>query len=316
MSNHTRAVLQALFVSFLWATSWVLIKLGLQGDNGPAIPPLTFAGLRYSLAFLCLLPFALRASQRRALATLPRAGWVRLIVLGLLFYSLTHPAQFVGLKYLPAITVNVLLNFSTIIVALLGLFLLKERPAPLQWLGMLVALAGALVFFYPASLLAGQAPGYAAVAVGIFANAGAAILGRSVNRAGTLSSLLITTVSMGLGAVVLLAVGLALQGLPALTAMQWGIVVWLAVVNTAFAFTLWNYTQRTLTAIESSVINSTLIAQIPVLAWLFLDEPLTPQKIAGLVLAGIGALMVQLWGRRRDPQRAARLERAAPGRPE
>ena len=105
----------------------MLIKLGLQGENGPAIPPLTFAGLRYGLASLCLLPFAARPAHRRDLAALPRRAWLRLIVLGLLFYSLTQPAQFVGLKYLPAITVNVLLNFSTIVVALLG-----ERPAPLQ----------------------------------------------------------------------------------------------------------------------------------------------------------------------------------------
>lgn len=77
-----------------------------------------------------------------------------------------------------------------------------------------------------------------------------------------------------------------------------------------------NHTQRTLSALESSVTNSTLIAQIPVLAWLFLDEPLTSQKLLGLALAGTGALIIQLWGRRDEPQRAAQLERAAPGRPE
>jgi drug/metabolite transporter (DMT)-like permease len=115
---------------------------------------------------------------------------------------------------------------------------------------------------------------------------------------------------------VLLAIGLALQGLPALSLTQWAIIGWLAVVNTAFAFTLWNHTQRTLSAVESSVINSTLIAQIPVLAWLFLDEPLTPQKVAGLALAGVGALLVQLWGRRAHPERAVPLERTAPSRPE
>ena len=167
-----------------------------------------------------------------------RSGGVRLIILGLLFYSLTQPAQFVGLKYLPAITVNVLLNFSTIVVALLGLALLGERPAPLLWLGMLVALAGASVFFYPGQFPPGQWPGYLAVAVGVFANAGAALLGRSVNREGRLPALLITTVGMGLGAAVLLAVGLGLQGLPALTPAQWLIIIWLAVINTAFAFTL------------------------------------------------------------------------------
>jgi len=51
ISAHARATAEALFVTFLWSTSWVLIKWGL-----PSIPPLTFAGLRYVMAFLCLAP--------------------------------------------------------------------------------------------------------------------------------------------------------------------------------------------------------------------------------------------------------------------
>jgi drug/metabolite transporter (DMT)-like permease len=45
------AILIALFVVFLWATSWVLIKIGLE-----QIPALTFAGLRYTMGFILLLP--------------------------------------------------------------------------------------------------------------------------------------------------------------------------------------------------------------------------------------------------------------------
>lgn len=57
-SPHLIAILQALFVTFLWSTSWVLIKFGLVD-----IPALTFAGLRYGLAWLCLLPFAFTSSS-------------------------------------------------------------------------------------------------------------------------------------------------------------------------------------------------------------------------------------------------------------
>ena len=72
-------------------------------------------------------------------------------------------------------------------------------------------------------------------------------------------------------------------------------------VNTAFAFSLWNNTLRTLTAVESSVINNTMLVQIPLLAWIFLGETLTAQKWAGMLVAGVGVLVVQL--RRRDRQR-------------
>jgi drug/metabolite transporter (DMT)-like permease len=99
-----------------------------------------------------------------------------------------------------------------------------------------------------------------------------------------------------------LAVGLLLEPWPQLNLASWGIVVWLAVVNTAVAFTLWNHTLRTLSAMESSIINNTMLIQITVLAWLFLGETLTGIKIVGLVLAAFGALLVQVrMGRRERP---------------
>jgi drug/metabolite transporter (DMT)-like permease len=50
MRKHTVAPLQAFFVVYLRATSWVFVKVSLH-----EIPPTTFAGLRYFLAFVCLL---------------------------------------------------------------------------------------------------------------------------------------------------------------------------------------------------------------------------------------------------------------------
>ena len=283
------AVLQALFVTFLWSTSWVLIKIGLED-----IPALTFAGLRYSLAFLCLLPFALRPAHLKPLRRLSGRRWTRLVVLGLLFYAVTQGAQFVGLTYLPSVTVSLLLNFTTIVVALLSIPLMAERPTPLQWCGILINVAGVAIYFYPVSIPAGQVVGLIVVAAGVLANAGSSILGRRVNREGDVSPLTVTLVSMGVGAVVLLVSGILIQGFPRLSLTNWAIIGWLAVVNTALAFTLWNHTLRALSATESSIINSTMLVQIAVLAWLFLGERLTWQEIIGMALAGIGVLIVQL----------------------
>ena len=82
ISPHVRAVLLALLVTFLWSTSWVLIKWGLED-----IPALTFAGLRYTLAFLCLVPFALRSGRLGALRGVSRRGWGQLIALWLVCYT-------------------------------------------------------------------------------------------------------------------------------------------------------------------------------------------------------------------------------------
>ncbi len=288
-SPHLRAVLQALFVTFLWSTSWVFIKIGLED-----IPALTFAGLRYGLAFVCLLPFVLRRAGVASLRSLSRREWGWLLLLGVFFYAITQGAQFLGLLYLPAVTVSLLLNFTTVTVAFLGVFLLAEWPTAIQWGGVGLSLVGAMLYFYPVALPTAQVLGLFIVLVGVLANALSAVLGRAINRTGHISPLTITVVSMGIGSSLLLATGLGTQGLPPLSGRSWAIIGWLAVVNTAFAFTLWNHTLRTLSAVESSIINSTMLIQIAILAWIFLGERLTPQEIAGMILAALGVLVVQL----------------------
>ncbi len=313
VSPHFRAVFQALFVTFLWSTSWVLIKIGLED-----IPPLTFAGLRYALAFVCLLPFAIRSRQLTSLRSLPVGAWAQLIALGLLLYSVTQGAQFLSLFYLPTVTSSLMLSFTTVIVALMGIFLLGERPTVMQWGGTGLYLAGVLIYFYPVSLPDSEVLGLVVAGVGVLANALSAVLGRHVNRSDDLTPMTVTVVSMGIGAMVLLGVGIAVQAfealapdapplavvslavqivvqeLPSMTPTNWAIILWLAVVNSAFAYTLWNHTLRTLSAMESSIINNTMLFQITVLAWVFLGEHLTWQEVVGMVLAALGTVVVQI----------------------
>jgi drug/metabolite transporter (DMT)-like permease len=282
------AAFQALFVTFLWSTSWVLIKVGLED-----LPALTFAGLRYALAAALLLPFALRAGAVERLRHLPRSRWRELVLLGLVLYTLTQGAQFLALAYLPAATASLVLSFSPLLVAVAATLTLREPLSARQWLGVATALAGALVYFAPAAP-AGQRLGLLVAGVGLAANAAASVLGRAVNRRGDLPPLLITAVTMSVGAVALLGLGLATQGMPRLTGWSLAIVAWLAVVNTAAAFTLWNRTLRHLSATESSAINNTMLVQIALLALVFLGERLAPWQWLGIALVALGTLAVQL----------------------
>ncbi|MCH6574603.1 MAG: DMT family transporter [Bacteroidetes bacterium] len=99
---------------------------------------------------------------------------------------------------------------------------------------------------------------------------------------------------MGIGSIVLLAAGIIVQGLPPISTQNLLYLLWLAVINTALAFVIWNYTLRTLTAMESSIINGTMLIQIAILAWIFLGEGITLQEIIGMAVAAIGAVLVQL----------------------
>jgi drug/metabolite transporter (DMT)-like permease len=289
VSSHLIAVLQALFVAFLWATSWVLIKIGLQ-----TIPPLTFAGLRYGIAFACLLLVLLFSKSKEEVRGLPRRVWVRLIVLGLLFYAGTQGASYVALAYLPAITVNLLWSFSTITVALFAIIWLSEKPTHIQWAGTLLAIIGASLYFYPVAIPRAKIIGVIVALFGIIVHAISLILGRDINRSSKYHPLVVTVVSMGAGSIVLLITGLCAEGIPTIDVKGWGIIVWLALVNTAFAFTLMNHTLRTLTAMESSILNSTILIWIPILAFAFLGERISVNEIIGLTLTGIGTLIVQM----------------------
>jgi len=289
MKTHWIAVTQALFVVFLWATSWVLVKFGLQD-----IPPITFAGLRYFLAFLCLLVVLFVRKSKSGIQTIKSRNWGQLAILGIFFYAITQGAIFVALAYLPAVTVNLLWSFSSVLIALLGAFWLSERPSWLQWTGIVLAVSGAILYFYPVSINGSQWIGIVVAVVGIFANAISAIMGRSINRAGQLNPLTVTVVSMGVGSIALLIAGVLAEKAPTITFQNSLMILWLALVNTAFAFTLWNHTLRTLTAMESSIINGTILVWITIFAVSILGESINFKEIIGLVIVSAGTLTVQL----------------------
>ena len=293
--QHALAVLQALLVTFLWSTSWVLIKIGLDDLE---IAPISFAGLRYALAGLILLPFGIRAMRARS-GHAPLDGrlvW-RVAVYGLLFVAVAQGAQFAALAILPATAVSLVLSSIPAAVALIALAGRHERASIGQAAGIGLLTLGAVLYFGPFEVVEGAALGFGAAIMCLLAAAFSSHLGRSLARdaIGRLGGPIgLTATSMAVGAVALLVVGVALEGWPALGPTGWLIVGWLAIVNTAFAFTLWNHTLRTLTAVESSVVNNTMTIQIAVLAIVFLGERLGPMQLLGLVLAAAGAAVVQL----------------------
>jgi drug/metabolite transporter (DMT)-like permease len=285
------AILQALFVTLLWSTSWVLIKFGLRNE----LPAITFAGLRYMLAFLCLVPFILLNSKRLdELRKINPKDWGRLAMLGILVYTVTQTAQYLGLAFLPAAMLNLILNLTPIFVGLSGFHTIGEGLSPMQMVGILVTTVGVGIYFLPIMLPSTQVVGVFIAVTCLGGNVLASLFGRKINREGTHSPLIVTFVSMGIGSLLMLTLGLLTQGMGRLAWADWAIVAWLAVVNTALAFTLWNHTLRTVTALESSIINSLMMPQIAVLALIFLKEVITPKETIGLILVGIGVVIVQL----------------------
>ncbi len=282
-------IFQALFVTFLWSTSFIIIKWGLV-----EIPPLTYAGLRYFLASICFIPFILKKKYVSEIKNLSSNQWKKLFLLGLTFYTFTQGTQFLGLSLLPSVTVSLLLNFTPIVVAALGIFLINEKPTFLQWIGSLIFISGILIYFLPISLNTKMGTGLIVMIIGVSANAVSAIIGRDINRDKKISPLVVTFISMGVGAIILLIIGITINGFPSISLKSFLFIVWLAVINTAFAFTLWNLTLQSLSAIESSIINGTMLIQIAVLALFFLDEQISLKEGIGMAITFIGAALVQV----------------------
>jgi drug/metabolite transporter (DMT)-like permease len=283
-SSRSTALLEALVVVLVWGSSFVLVKIVLA-DVGP----LTVAGIRYTTAFLILLPFALRRNRQR----FSRSLWGRLALIGLLSYTIGNGALFWSMKYLPATTSSFLMGLIPLLVLALGIPLLREYPARLQIAGLAICLAGYGVFFAH-GLRSGEPVGLAISAIGLLAFALFGILGRGIARDGSAGTLALTAFPLGFGGAVSLALALAVEGMPRLTATGAGILLWLAVVNTALAYLLYNHALRTLTALEMNLLLNLSPFATALIASLLLSEIYLPAQYLGMAIAVAGVALAQL----------------------
>jgi drug/metabolite transporter (DMT)-like permease len=287
--EHRGALLAALFVTFLWSTSWVLIRWGLDGES---LSPIVFAGLRYLLAAGLLAALVAGTPRLRSeVSSLGSRRWGQLAVLGVVFVAVAQGAQFVAIDSQPAATSSLILALTPLLVTAVSTAALGEKPTGRQVAGAMLIVAGATVYF--SGELGFTVVGLAASTVGLVANAVAALIGRGVNRRRDLSPVVVTVTSMMVGAVALMIVGVTVEGMPSVSARAWLIIGWLAAVNTAWAFTIWNRSLQRLSASESAAVNNTMLIQIGLLAWLFLDEAPGVFDLVGMGAVSVGVYLAQ-----------------------
>lgn len=288
--SRRRALTEGLLVSLIWASSFVIVKIGLT-----FLPPFTLAGLRYFSAFLLLLPI-LFAGERVPRQALDRDTWLRLAVMGLAAYLVGNGLLFWSLQVLPATTGSFLYSFTPIMVLLLGVVALHEFPTRFQLVGIGIALLGSYVFFaVHLSLQQIQAVGGVLLSTAAFAVF--SILGRGFARNDRLSSLTLTAWPLCFGGGSLLLVAWFAEGYATLTLAVIGIILWLSVVNTALAYVLWNDALRTLKAFELNVFANVTPLATALIAWLALDESLSLRQAAGILIVLAGVSLVQWAGR-------------------
>ena len=259
---HLKSVGLAIIVTVLWSSSWVIIKFGLE-----EIPPLTFAGLRYTIASLVLLPITLANNENiETLRKQTKKWWAWILFYGLIYITMTQGTQFIALDLMPATTISLMLNLTPIIVLIFSAITLNETISRQQVLYIGLVLLGLIIYFYPVDLLVGEIVGFIVIILTLFANAASSLLGRAINRTKTAPALVVTSLSMIIGAVILLGFGFLIEEQSPLSSLSIFYILWLALFNTALAFTMWNHAMQTLRAIDTALINCLMLPQIILLS--------------------------------------------------
>ena len=287
LSPRAVATWVAVLVTLLWSSSYILVKIGLQ-----ALPPLTFAGMRYFIGFLSLLALH-RLQGGRLPRGLPRPTWRALIGLGIVAFAISPGAIFVSLSLLPVITANLVFQAGIpILVAFSGGLFLGERTTRRQWLGVALTVLGVYLTF-PAQLAGSEVAGILLAFLAAAGGAASNLLTRYVMRDSHLRAQDVTMITVGIGSVLLLAVGLAVEPTPPLSPASIALLLWLGIANTALAFTLWNFALRTLRALEAGVIATAQVIEVTLLAWWLLGEPLSSARLVAALIIVAGVILVQ-----------------------
>ena len=120
-------VLVFLFLSTVWGSTWLFIKLGLAD-----LPPFTFAGIRFLIAVLPLL--VILAVRRPRLPRRP-ADWWLMIWTGILTFTVAYGLVFWGEQHVSSGLTSILYTTMPLFGLVLAHFFVQGEPMTFRKLG-------------------------------------------------------------------------------------------------------------------------------------------------------------------------------------
>ncbi|MFI9009560.1 EamA family transporter [Actinosynnema sp. NPDC053489] len=282
-----RHVAIAVLVATIWGVNFVVIKVGLRD-----FPPLFFSALRFLAAAVPALFFVGR----------PRVAWRWVVAVALALGVAKFGLLFVGMAAgMPAGLSSLVLQSQVFFTVLFAAVLLRERPRPVQLVGMGVAATGIAVIAFDYGV-GSPISAFLLVVLGAAAWGVANVVTRYARPPDPLN--FIVWVS-AVAVLPLLGLSLSIEGpaadLAALRGLSWtgvGSILFIAWVSTLLGFGLWNLLLRTYEA--SAVVPFALLVPVAGMlsGWLLLGETVSAVRLgaAGLVIVGMAATTVR-WGR-------------------
>ena len=288
-NKRRRAILVGLGVTFIWATSWIITPIVIK-----ELPPITYAGIRFFLAGLVLLGVHFLSKQSTPFKSIEKKDWQLIVLLAITQTSFMQFTQYIALTYLDSTTLNLVSNLGAIVIMGLSVMILKEKPTRLQFVGAGLFFVGLVAYYYPFNDMRGEWQGYFWGFIFIISLSFASIISRALGRRGTVKAVTYTSVSMLMGGVLNLMLGLIVDGPQTLSLKIWGMVIYMAIVNAALAFTLWNWTFTLLASFETALISSTMLIEIAFLEWVIYGRTFGPFELLGLGLVMLAVVLVQM----------------------
>jgi drug/metabolite transporter (DMT)-like permease len=286
---NSRALAALLCTLTLGSTAFSAIRFALDGG---VYSPGSLALLRYSVAALTLLVFALATRMR-----LPRAADLpALAANGFLGVAGYHVCLNTGEQTVEAGTANLLTSTAPILTALLARFFLKEKLRGIGWLGIGVSFCGM-------ALIARARSNGLAFERGALFVLGAALCGSLYHviqkpLLKKYSAPEVATYIIWLGTLPLLFYAPQLAREIAQAPLKPTlVVVYLGVLPGAFATITWGWVLARLPASRAASLLYLQPGITFVIAWLWLGEVPSPSALLGGALALSGVLIVSRWGR-------------------
>ena len=290
--SRARNLALFLVLAAVWGSAFMAIKAGLA-----YFPPVLFAALRYDVAGVIMLAYAAYVVDD----PIPRGRdeWSVVAVGATLIIAAYHAFLFIG-ETDPAVTsavAAVMVSLSPVLTTVFArAFLPSERLTVVGVIGLLVGLVGAVVLAAPdpANLAGG---GTVAKFLVLLAAASFA-LGSVLTRASD-ADIPIETMeawSMILGALLMhvLSVGLG-ESLGAVSWTTEGILAlaYLSVAASGLGFLIYFDLLDRLGPIEINLVSYVAPIFAAVSGWLFLNEGITANTVAGFLIICVGFVLVK-----------------------
>lgn len=273
---------------FVWGSTWLAIKVGLG-----SLPPLTFAGIRFVIAS-CLLAGYVVAKR----IEMPRdtSTWRVMIFLSLTQIAVPYALTFWGEQYMTAGLTSILFATLPFFVVIFAHFMIPgERLTSRKVLALLICFIGVTIIFYKELMFSlTSLSGGIAVIVSAGCAGCANVVGKKYSE--SINSAVNLVVQMGVGSILLIAAGLALERG---TQMSFGYVsvfaiLYLAVVGSVFGFVAlyWLFAHMEVTRTSLFTFITPIVAVV--LGWVILGESIDLNVAVGGCLILVGVALVNL----------------------